>query len=96
VDGVTTFTQRYFGAGLQAGVTETIAQQFLYKSECECCGVYIRTLKLSGKMFPLCAGDLEGATVVIFKLEPLGGTIVGFGLPLGSAKCGFFQLIRQK
>jgi hypothetical protein len=48
------------------------------------------------EVLPLRAGDLEGAAVVIFELEPLGRAVVGFGLPLGAAERGFFQLIGQE
>ena len=77
-------------------VAKGVAQQLLYKVGGELGSVDVPPFQLLGKVLPLGAGNLEGATVFILGLEALGQPVVSILLGAGKALRGLLKLIGQE
>jgi len=95
-DGVAQLPHGLCRSGLQGGVAEGIAQQFVDESGGELGGIDVGALHLRGEVLPLGAGDLEGAAVFVLELDALGRAVIGLALRAGAALSGFFQLVGQE
>jgi hypothetical protein len=95
-DRVAQFAHLLCWGGLQGGVTEGVAQQFVDEGGGDLRGIDVGAFHPRGEVLPLGAGDLEGAAVFVLDLDALGCAIVGLKLCAGAALGGFFQLVGQE